>query len=109
MTSWSNDEVMEFLELYKSEEILWNPNHSYHKNRREVDQAWERIKHNLGIDCSISDLKKKKESLMSSYRLNKKKNSSTFSPTWFAYSIMDSFLGGKYEYDSNEWMETTEV
>lgn len=111
--SWSNEKVLEFLKLYKSEEILWNQKHVSHRNRPLLTEAWERIRLNLGMNCLISDLKRKKESLMTTYRLIKKKNSPSFRTTWFAFPLMDSFLGENYKIDNcvddDEWIETTEV
>ncbi|KAM3966890.1 LOW QUALITY PROTEIN: uncharacterized protein ACR2FA_011772 [Aphomia sociella] len=105
--SWSNDVVLEFLDLYRREQLLWDPKHPLHRNRSEVNNAWLRIQTSLSINCSIIDLKKKKESLMTSFRmhLKKKKSQDAYHTTWFAYSLMESFLGGKYECDSTNQME----
>ncbi|CAK1589268.1 unnamed protein product [Parnassius mnemosyne] len=61
----------------------------------------------MGMNFSIEDLKKKRESLMSTYRLYRKKisdstrsGSSTddiFKPNWFAYELMDRFLAPIYD------------
>ncbi|XP_053605657.1 uncharacterized protein LOC128672486 [Plodia interpunctella] len=106
--SWTNEVVLEFLELYRREQHLWDPKHPLHRNRGEVNNAWVRIQSSLGINCSIIDLKKKKESLMTSFRMhfNKKKRcQEAYQTTWFAYPLMESFLGGKYECDSTNQME----
>ena len=81
---------------------IWNPSHVLHKNRNEIHDAWKRIQDNLGVNCSIADIKKKKESLMASFRtcLNKMKQSNrsgagpddVFRPNWFAFEKMASFL-----------------
>ncbi|XP_028173227.1 uncharacterized protein LOC114362146 [Ostrinia furnacalis] len=106
--SWSNDTVLEFIELYKKEQILWDPKHPLHRNRSEITDAWLRIQMSLSINCTIPDLKKKKESLMTSFRmhLNKKKNQEGYHTPWFAYPLMESFLGGRYECDSTNQMES---
>ncbi|CAK1543826.1 unnamed protein product [Leptosia nina] len=106
--SWSNDSVLEFIELYKSEEILWNPKHPSYKNRCQVSKAWERIRNNFGVRCSVTDLKKKKESLLTSYRSIKKKNLPEFRVSWFAFPLLDSFLGGKYKNEGG-WVEGESV
>lgn len=107
MSSWTNDTVLEFLELYRREQHLWDPKHPLHRNRTEVTEAWNRIQASLSMHCSVTDLKKKKESLMTSFRmhLGKKKSLDGYRTTWFAYPIMESFLGGKYECDSTNQME----
>ncbi|KAJ0177632.1 hypothetical protein K1T71_006505 [Dendrolimus kikuchii] len=101
--SWNNDVVLEFLELYRREQLLWDPKHPLHRNRSEIVAAWIRIQSSLSINCSVIDLKKKKESLMTSFRMhfNKKKSQIGYRTTWFAYELMESFLGGKYECDSS--------
>lgn len=106
--SWSNDLVLEFLELYRREQHLWDPKHPQHKNRIENNNAWLRIQSSLSIHCSVVDLKKKKESLMTSFRMHLKrklKSQDGYSTTWFAYPIMESFLGGKYECDNTNQLE----
>lgn len=105
--SWNSDTVLEFLELYRREQHLWDPKHPLHRNRSEVSESWLRIQASLSIHCSITDLKKKKESLMTSFRmhLSKKKVQPGYRTTWFAYSLMESFLGGKYECDSTNQLE----
>ncbi|XP_013192877.1 uncharacterized protein LOC106136779 [Amyelois transitella] len=106
--SWTNDVVLEFLELYRREQHLWDPKHPHHRNRGEVNNAWVRIQSSLSINCAITDLKKKKESLMTSFRMHfnkKKKCQEAYHTTWFAYPLMESFLSGKYECDSTNQME----
>lgn len=55
------------------------------------------------IDIPVAKLKKKKDSLMSSYRTYRKKvrdsqrsgagTSEIYKPIWFAFEMMDSFMG----------------
>ncbi|XP_068625177.1 uncharacterized protein [Battus philenor] len=106
--AWTNDTVIEFLNLYRREQILWDPKDPLHRNRSEISAAWNRIQTSFSLNCSVTDLKKKKESLMTSFRmhLNKKKKSlGSYHTTWFAYPHMESFLSGKYECDSTSQME----
>ncbi|XP_034828721.1 uncharacterized protein [Maniola hyperantus] len=101
--SWTNDVALEFLDHYRIEQLLWDPKHPLHRNRCEINEAWRRIQSNFSISCSIVDLKRKKESLMTSFRFHynrKKKCPVNYRTTWFAYSFMESFLSGKYECDS---------
>lgn len=103
---WTNEKVLEFLELYQAEVLLWNPSTRNHKNRNAVADAWQRIQQKFSMNCTILELKKKRESLMSTYRLYQKKTkesvrsgastSEIFRSTWFAYELMDSFLGQVY-------------
>lgn len=42
--------------------------HKEHKNRNAVHDAWKRIQDNISIQCSLNELKKKKDSLMTTSR-----------------------------------------
>ncbi|KAL7644892.1 UNVERIFIED_CONTAM: hypothetical protein RMT77_004709 [Armadillidium vulgare] len=100
--SWSNELVLQFLDLYENEPILWNPSHYQHKNREEIYDAWKRIRENMNVDFSVYELKKKKDSLMAAYRtiVNKQKEKNKngdeeYKPIWFAFEKMASFLKGR--------------
>ena len=102
---WSNEHVMLFLDFYEQEPVIWNASDENHKNRNLVYDAWKRMERNLGNTYSVNELKKKKESLMASFRVchNKVKKSlrsgmgtaEVYKPTWFAYEKMASFLKDK--------------
>jgi hypothetical protein len=104
---WSNERTIKFLRLYELEPVIWNPKEPLHKNRTAVDDAWKRIEASLSINCSVQELKRKKESLMASFRplLNKVKASikmrkgtdEVYRPSWFAYETMAKFLDGVYQ------------
>lgn len=82
--------------------MVWDPSHVHHKNRNEVNDAWRRIQAEFGENISIPELKKKKESLMSSFRncLYKVKQSiksgavgdELYKPSWFAYNKIAGFF-----------------
>lgn len=102
---WTNELVLEFLELYEEEPAIWNSSYIQHKNRNDLYDAWLRIKNKLSTPCSISDLKK--ESLMSSFRTCLKRvqessksgagASDIYKPTWFVFETMTRFLRNKDE------------
>ena len=52
---WSNDLVIEFLELYEKEPIIWNPRDPNHKNRNCINDAWKRIGDNISVACTTND------------------------------------------------------
>ncbi|XP_077297348.1 uncharacterized protein LOC143919042 [Arctopsyche grandis] len=99
--SWSRNRELSLLECFQAEPILWQYTHKDHKNKNMVHDAWMRVSEILCIPSA--ECKKKKESLMSSYRSYKKKvkdsihnsagSSEVYKPIWFAYDVMDSFLG----------------
>lgn len=99
--NWSNELVLEFLDLYDKHSVIWDPSHSLYKNRYAVYEAWRQIKEELSVKYSIDELKKKKDSLMASYRTccykikdhNKSgANSNECKPKWFAYERLARFL-----------------
>lgn len=102
---WSNEIVLTFLDYYAEEPVIWNALHPSYKKRDEVHDAWKRVEEKMGSEFSIMQLKKKKDSLMASYRVvAKRARSSTksgagaadgYKPVWFAYEKMASFLCGK--------------
>lgn len=101
---WTNDIVLEFLDFYENEPVIWMAKHKDHKNRNAVNDAWKRIQDNISIQCTINELKKKKDSLMATFRPLIKKVKATSGtgsgavevcrPTWFAFERMARFLHG---------------
>lgn len=101
MADWTNEILIKFVELYQSEDILWNAKHRNHKDKTKMNDAWCRISKILNIP--IEDLKNKKNSIMATFRghLRKKKASiksgagqnDIYRPIWFLYDQMESFLG----------------
>ncbi|KAH9629152.1 hypothetical protein HF086_011775 [Spodoptera exigua] len=95
--NWDNNTVLKFLELYQVNSCIWDPQNESHKNRQRVNDAWNNIKENLGVPCTVPDLKKQKESLMSAYRSYKTKIKKSersgsgandiYQPTWFAFAF----------------------
>ena len=105
---WSNEHVLEFIELYQGEPALWDSTNKFHKNRNVLADAWERIRSSFSLSgVTIAEIKRKKESLMTTYRYhwNKRKRSiksgadqnEIYQTNWFAFQAMHSFLGQNYE------------
>ncbi|XP_014261434.1 uncharacterized protein LOC106673737 [Cimex lectularius] len=102
---WPNETVLDFLEMYEAEPIIWNASLPNHKNRDEVFDAWKRIESKMGHQFSVTDLKKKKDSLMASFRTCLKKiresvksgarGDDVYKPNWFAFAKMAGFLRDK--------------
>lgn len=97
---WSNELELKFLEYYQMEPVLWDSKDLKHKDKQFIHDAWVRISER--IEISIADLKKKRDSLMATYRSHKRKITtsmqsgaaaeSVYKPIWFAFDFMDSFL-----------------
>lgn len=102
---WDSETVLDFLERYENEPIIWNASVPNHKNRNDVYDAWKRIELKMGQKYSVTELKKKKDSLMASFRacLNKVRQSlkngagteEVYKPQWFAFEKMAGFLRDK--------------
>jgi len=111
---WSNENVLNFLELYQMEPCIWSPRHKDHKDKKKINDAWVRISQTFGMD--ILKLKTKRDGLMATYRglLRKKKASirsgagadDIYKPIWFAYEMMDNFLRPVYEVEMTVNTET---
>jgi hypothetical protein len=93
MSDWSNELVLEFLELYQAEPTIYYPEYPAHKNEMKVNDAWMRIKRTLSVDVPVAEIIKK-DSFMVSFRhdLRRKKASiksgassdEVYKPTWYA-------------------------
>ncbi|CAH2101071.1 unnamed protein product [Euphydryas editha] len=109
MSDWSAPTILTFLEAYQNEPCLWNSKDADHKNWQKVNDAWTRL--SIIMNKSVKELKTKKEILMATFRRHlKKKNDSirsgagsddVYKPIWFAYDLMDSFLGPVYTCSNN--------
>uniref|UniRef100_A0A0A9W1X7 Serine/threonine-protein kinase atg1 n=1 Tax=Lygus hesperus TaxID=30085 RepID=A0A0A9W1X7_LYGHE len=101
---WSHQLQLDFLEAYQSEPVIWDPKHGEHKDRRKINDAWGRIEALIGKP--IKELKTKRDSLMATYRSYSRKVAASaksgasgediYKPVWFAYELMDQFLGTVY-------------
>ncbi|CAH2096782.1 unnamed protein product [Euphydryas editha] len=98
---WSNERELQFLECYQTEPVLWNSKDVKHKDKQCIHDAWVRISEHME-KCPVAELKKKRDSLMATYRSHKRRviasiqsgaaADSVYKPIWFAYKLMDSFL-----------------
>lgn len=102
MSVWNNDLELILIESLHAEPVLWNSKHKYYRNNNSKHDAWKRISEILN-NIPVAECKRKKDSLMSSYRAYKKKvrdsmtsgasTADIYKPIWFAYETLDSFLG----------------
>lgn len=100
MSDWSNENTLKFLKLYQNESIIWDPKHGCHKDRQKVNDAWVRLSEQLKHPVVV--LKRKKDSLMATFRSHSRKKKASFKsgvatndiykPIWFAFDYMESFL-----------------
>ncbi|XP_028140087.2 uncharacterized protein LOC114334246 [Diabrotica virgifera virgifera] len=102
--SMSPEETFRFIELYQIENCLWNRKNRCHKNKNIINDSWKRIADTMGVP--ILELKRKKENLLSTFRVNLKKKMSSlksgageeevFQPIWPFYEAMEAFLADVY-------------
>lgn len=70
---WNNELTLEFLEAYEKHPVLWNSLHPGHKNKNTLQDVRTEVANELSVTIPVVALKKKKESLMSTYRSLRKK------------------------------------
>jgi len=68
---WTQESVIEFIELYKRKEIIWDPKHPMHFNKIRKQIAWEEL--GKEMNRPVDGCKKKMENLLSSLRREKMK------------------------------------
>lgn len=101
--------VFKFLDACEAESCIWDTSDFGHKIRNNIHGARKSKETETGV--SIPKLKKKKYSLMATYRslalkVKSSKRTGTgradvYQPTWFAFPRMSAFLGGKFESEHN--------
>ncbi|XP_061708343.1 uncharacterized protein LOC133518684 [Cydia pomonella] len=103
MVGWTNTETFQFIEMYQNEPCVWNPKHKHYKDKIRVYDAWLRIANAMGVS-DVVEIKKKKETLLSAFRLNHKKviasrksGKEVFKPIWVFYDALAAFLTDVYE------------
>lgn len=111
---WSNKKILLYLELLKRERAIWDPTDNNHRSKPKVWAAWKRLS-KLLENTPVPELKAKKRSLMATFRpLLKRKIASlkagfsgddVYQPSWFAFDMMESFLGSIYDF---EWSDSVE-
>lgn len=110
---WSNEMVLTFLDYYEKEPVIWNASHPSHKKRHKVYNAWKRIEEKMGGEASVAQLKRKKDSLMASFRIITKRIKSgrtgVEKPMWFAYEKMTKFFSPKDELNSTVKLEVSNI
>lgn len=47
---WSNEKVLEFIQFFEMESLIWDPRNPDHKKKNLVFDAWVRIKNKLKVN-----------------------------------------------------------
>jgi hypothetical protein len=68
---WTQESVIELIELYKRKEIIWDPKHPMHFNKTRKQDAWEEL--GKEVKRPVDECRKKMGNLLSSLRREKMK------------------------------------
>jgi 3-deoxy-D-manno-octulosonic-acid transferase len=68
---WTQENVIEFTEIYKRKEIIWDPKHPKHFNKIENKMHWRNWEKKM--NSLVFEYKKKMENLLSSLQREKMK------------------------------------
>lgn len=72
---WTRDNCLQLIDVYEEHEELWNPRHGNYYNKIKKHDAWSAISTAMG--CATEEVKKKIDSLLSSFRREKAKGTKT--------------------------------
>ncbi|XP_050663494.1 uncharacterized protein LOC126964433 [Leptidea sinapis] len=92
---WDDSKVLQLVELYRAQEVLWNPWNKDYKNRPKRYDALYKIASELSID--VTEIERKIKNVTSHYYRekkkvnNSKKTDNIYRCKWFAYKSL-SFL-----------------
>lgn len=102
---WNNTTSLELISLYQKRECSWNSTDVDYKSKTKKLDAWNEISDVL--KCESSEVKKKMESLLSSFRRERQKQEmktgsgteDVYKSTWFAFKhmlfLLDKFVPKK--------------
>ncbi|XP_011188227.1 uncharacterized protein LOC105215801 [Zeugodacus cucurbitae] len=98
---WPTEKLLRLIELFKNNRCLWDPQDRNYKKSNFKDKAWTNISDELGGNAI--ETKKKMESLLASYRRERKKYElalcgshpdKVYMSKWFAFNAM-SFMANR--------------
>lgn len=103
---WPRPKIAKLIELYKSQDCLWNvDNHAYRDKRIRI-AAWKTIATSIGHDVIRVERKIKvlKTQFMHCYKIYKKylMNGQQYQPKWFAYNSLKFLIPGKIYRENRE-------
>ncbi|XP_047104849.1 uncharacterized protein LOC124743995 [Schistocerca piceifrons] len=99
---WSNDLSLQLIEAYRDRPVLWDVSHNYYKLANRRNEAWAEIA--KLFNCDVMEVKKKMNSLLSSFRRERQKEGlrrsgtgpeEVYHSTWFAFNSL-KFLFDRY-------------
>jgi hypothetical protein len=66
---WTQESVIDFIELYKRKEIIWDPKHPVQFKKNLKKDAWEELGNEM--NTPVDECKKKRKNFLSSLRREK--------------------------------------
>ncbi|KAJ8875887.1 hypothetical protein PR048_023794 [Dryococelus australis] len=71
---WSQEKTIELSEMYRCSPCLWDPQHPEYKKNAVKNDAWTAV--SITVGCTAIEARKKRESLMASFRRERQKSQS---------------------------------
>ncbi|CAD6991342.1 uncharacterized protein LOC101459515 [Ceratitis capitata] len=101
---WPTEKLLRLIDLFKSKRCLWDPQDKNYKKSIIKDKSWNQISDELGGNAI--ETKKKMESLLASYRRERKKYElalggsnpdKMYISKWFAFKAMSFMANRSFE------------
>lgn len=83
---WTNSSVLKLIGEYEKRPVLWDSNHELYRVYTAKYEAWQSFA--AAFQCEVSDIRKKLNSLLASYRRERQKVRTGGKSTWFAYNAL---------------------
>lgn len=103
---WCRSKIAKLIEIYKSQDCLWNVSNPCYRDKRKRIAAWKVVATSLGYDVVSVERKIKvlKTQFMHCYKLHKKysMNGESYQPKWFAYNSLKFLIPGKIYRENRE-------
>ncbi|XP_023945246.2 uncharacterized protein LOC112051018 [Bicyclus anynana] len=93
--SWSHDEVIKFLKIYRKLDVLWDNTNLFYKNHSKHMEAYKVFLKSLNKEyVTVEDLKSKINSIRTNYKKELKRMATDehYTPNSFWFKLVDSFL-----------------
>ncbi|XP_066263077.1 transcription factor Adf-1-like [Euwallacea similis] len=114
---WTREKCLQLIDEYEKHPVLWNPTHGSYYNKIQKNDNWTVIAEVIG--CTHEEVKKKMESILSSFRREKAKGKKSvgtgkgrqevYVSKWFAFPRM-AFLLDKYgPVKAINWVEEEDI
>ncbi|XP_077283571.1 uncharacterized protein LOC143909453 [Arctopsyche grandis] len=112
---WTNEETYLLIDLYKEKPSLWDPTHYEYKLRSKRYKCWMEM--SKIFNCNVTDLRKKMESLLTSFRRERQRCEATkklgdstddivYKSKWFGFEKMKFLI---YKFTPRVFLDTMDM